>query len=201
MNSPRRTTGPLVTLFVVALIATALVIQNVRPRRLTAVRDETWSGTWEVETVVRGWPLPHQKQIDATFAPAGFHYDHPVQPVTYLPQLDWNNPQFWALAANAVFGLSMLMATGFVIEYWRRLRTAPLQFHIRTIFVLTFAVAVSVALFENDLVHWSILLLPFLAFAIVGVPAAAGIGLNHYLRRFEQRLSRLRMRYSHQNRG
>lgn len=195
MISRQRKFGPLFTLVVVTLVAMALLIQNVRPRRLVDVHEVSWDGTWEVKTVVRGWPLPYHELIDAAFVPAPFGHHRSTNPVAYSPQLAWNNPHSLSLAANAILGLLMLIATAIVTDYGRRLRTGPFQFGMRTILVTTALVAMIVALLDNGLAHWSALLAPLIAYCLVALPATGGLVLERCMRRSDRRLSGLRSRF------
>ena len=111
------------------------------------------------------------------------------------PELDWRNPQTRALGANIIFSLLMLITTSVVAEYWRRHRTGPFQFGLRSLLGATTLVAVIVALLDNSLMHWAVLLAPFIAAGIVSLPAAVGLALDCSMRRSDRRLSRLRSRF------
>jgi len=112
--------------------------------------------------------------------------------------MDWRSLQSWAIAGNVALGILMLAATAVLAEYWRRGRTGPFQFSLRTLLSATALVAVVLALLENKFLHMSALLYPPLAVGLVSLPAVFGLAMQHYMRRSDRRLSELRSRYSSQ---
>jgi hypothetical protein len=199
MNAPRRSIGLFLTAIVLAGLGAALLTQNLRNRGPFHLRERTLHGVYDVRIIRRGWPFASYERTDVsiTIANVGLPPETYRLPATIKrPAMDVRNPQSWAIVGNVTLGLLMLASTAIVAEYWRRHRTGPFQFSLRSMLIATALVAAILALIDENVMPVSALLYLPLAVGLVSLPAVGGLVLQYYVRRSDQRLSELRSRYT-----
>ncbi|MCA9125211.1 MAG: hypothetical protein H6822_00090 [Planctomycetaceae bacterium] len=198
MNPPRRNIGPTFTVAIVVIVAATSLAQNLRTRGPFHLREATQSEIWDADILRRGWPFPYYERVDVsvTFRAMFGPETQKLLPTIKRPAMDWRNLQSWAIVGDVALGILMLVTTTIITEYWRRHRTGPFQFGLRTLLIATAIVAVIVAFIDNNFMHISALLYPPLAFGLLSSPAVIGLLLQHCARRSDRRLSELRSRYS-----
>ena len=199
MNPSRRNIGSIWTFSVVVVVAVTLLVQNFRTRGPFHVRQysSVYRQRSDADILCRGWPFAYYKRFDGSVTFAGIWgraETRKLLPMIKRPAMDWRNLQSWAIVGNVAIGILMLAATTIATEYWRRHRTGPFQFSLRSLFLATTVVAVIVAMIDNNVMHVSALLYFPIAFGLLSVPAVVGLLLRQFARRSDRRLSRLRSR-------
>jgi hypothetical protein len=129
-----------------------------------------------------GWPFAFHKTIDS---------DRILSPSEFI-QYGWHGAVLLNIAVLSV----ILSCTVFTCEYWRRcLRAGPMQFRIRTLFLMTTSVAILLGLMEHQVIGWRSLLLIPISFGVACCPFSAGIMLEHVSRKQDRQTRLLRSKF------
>ena len=195
MAEETRHTGPILTLVVVAIVGAAVIAQNLRLRGPSFIRQPVLNYVLQVETLSRGWPFNYYEANSISEVRCSFGSPYrPAPPITQqsTPERQLSDPQTLCLLADIFLGILMLIGTAIVTEYWRRYRKGPFQFGLRSMVIVTTLAGIIVALIDNNLTDWSIILSPPLALGIISLPATVGLALDASIRQSDRRLSAMR---------
>ncbi|MEQ8789974.1 MAG: hypothetical protein RIC55_27005 [Pirellulaceae bacterium] len=190
----------MLTLMFVVLVAGAVVMQNVRNRGEERYRETKSRGVWRVQDVRIGWPLVFFLGEQRTQTAAG------TSPVTRRVQTSGRGPRWShedaytaALFIDVLLGILMVVCTAIFIHCWLHHRKGPLQFRLRSFFLLTAVAALVVLLIDRSVLSIHALLYPFLALGIVSIAFAAGLVFDRVAHRSDRRMAELRERIKSPN--
>ena len=165
MSSPRSNNSPVFTVAVVAIVAAALLVLNIRERRIRILSIPN-----DQYVTRRGWPFTYYER------------DNTARQTRLLmikrPEVDLRDKEFKALVYNIVLALLMLSATAVHAEYLRRKGTGPFLFDLQFLLIAIFAVSAIAAVILNGI---ATLLYAPIVLSLVSVVFAVGLFLRHYV--------------------